>query len=236
MIISMLCSDPTNTGNSNRRNDNNSGRCVLILHGQWKWSIYIYWSPWYQMKVVRMITMIIDNDWATVEKWISQEILLRGKGSIISRAGFKSTSWLLKFCTTHHIMYVLSCSPRRFYIQQQKRPRRQFQYGRRGRRFIDPSKIRFQQSDEQRHKMTFASWFCQTFVFSCQVLSEENKKANPSLFFHFLRPNEVLNFVWKSNENESFDLLGLSWTKMVKDAIFFISFSFEIFHSWKHSF
>ena len=138
--------------------------------------------------------------------------------------------------SVQHTILCMSCSPRRFYIQQQKRPRRQFQYGRRGRRFLDPSKIRFQQLDEQRHKMTFASWFCQTFVFSCQVLSEENKKANPNLFFHFLRPNEVLNFVWKSNENESFDLLGLSWTKMVKDAIFFISFSFEIFHSWKHSF
>jgi len=78
--VSQNFRDPTNTGNSNRRNDNNSGRK--------------YYSG--------------------------------GRG-------------------------------RSFLEQQQKRPRRQFQYGRRGRRFLDPSKIRFQQSDEQRHKMTFAS-------------------------------------------------------------------------------
>ena len=198
--------------------------------------IHIYWSPWYQIKVVRMITMIIDNDWATVAKWISQEILLRGKGSIISRAGFKSTSWLLKFCTTHHIMYVMQ-SKKILYSAAEETPKA-IPIREEGPKVHRSLKDKISTIGRTTTQNDFCFLILPNF---CVLLpgfirGERKGKPKPALLLSATERGFKLNFVWKSNENESFDLLGLSWTKMVKYAIFFISFSFEIFHSLKHNF
>merc|ERR1712172_67941 len=58
-------------------------------------------------------------------------------------------------------------------VQQQNRPRRQYQFGRRGRRFIKPS-------------LKDKIYFPKLFSFSFQVLSASNKKANSRMFFYIL--------------------------------------------------